>query len=367
MEFVVAANGAGQTFTNANIANILSNAQCSTYVNGALVTVADFSIAGSVMTVGRYLRTDDVVSIAPFGVTNMAVTGAGGATTQLQFNDAGNLRGITTATYNGTALTLGSNAQVKITGGTVGQSLVTDGTGNLSWSSTASAAGLDTELQYNNAGASAGIPTATYDGSVLTLGAVDEVSITGGTAGQALITDGSGVLSFGQAMLPGWTNAGPVIIGAVTTAPTKGTPVVDFVRYRKIAPREYQVQMMYSQTTAGSDGSGNYLFTLPAGLQFDFTAPGQRMTPGVLSNTVAPAAVTLGLPGGSGGIVNGAGGTTTWVAQVVILPYSATQFRVFSASSLSTVGTLTTVASDTYKLSDALTGYNWNFSFIATA
>jgi hypothetical protein len=196
---------------------------------------------------------------------------------------------------------------------------------------------------------------------------VDEVSITGGTAGQALITDGAGVLSFGQAMLPGWTNAGVVIIGAVTTAPTKGTPVNDFVRYRKIAPREYQVQMMYSQSTAGSDGSGNYLFTLPAGLQFDFTAPGQRMTPGALNNVVAPAAVTLGLPGGSGGIVNGSGGVATWVAQVVILPYSATQFRVFSASALSTVGTLTTVASDTYKLSDALTGYNWNFSFIATA
>jgi hypothetical protein len=368
MEFVVAANGAGQTFTNANIANILSNAQCSTYVNGALVTVADFSIAGSVMTVGRYLRTNDVVSIAPFGVTNMAVTGAGGATTQLQFNDAGNLRGITTATYDGNALTLGSNAQVKITGGTVGQSLVTDGTGNLSWSSTASAAGLDTELQYNNAGASAGIPTATYDGTVLTLGAVDEVSITGGTPGQALITDGAGVLSFGQAMLPGWTNAGPVIIGAVTTAPTKGTPAVDFVRYRKVAPREYHVQMMYSQTTAGSDGSGAYLFTLPAGLQFDFTSPGQRMTPGLLSNSVAPTAVTLGLPGGPAGIVNiSTGGTVGFVAQVIIIPYSATQFRVFTASALSTVGTLTPVGADTYRLSDATVGYNWNFSFIATA
>jgi hypothetical protein len=340
-------------------------------VNGALATVADFEIAGDTITFNRYLRTDDVVSIAAFGVTNMAVTGAGGATTQLQFNDAGNLRGITTATYDGTALTLGSNAQVKITGGTVGQSLVTDGTGNLSWSSTASAAGLDTELQFNNAGQAAGIPTATYDGTVLTLGAVDEVSITGGTAGQALITDGAGVLSFGQTMMPGWTNAGVVIFGATTTPPTKGTPYTDFVRYRKIAPREYQIQMMYSQTTAGSDGSGEYLYTLPGGLQFDFTVPGQRMTPGTLNNVVSPSAMSQVLPGAPAGMIAGNGPTVPWVAPIGILPYSATQFRVFSMSGLNNasggMGTLTTHSSTAFKLSDPLTSVNINFTLVATA
>jgi hypothetical protein len=371
MEFVAAANGTGQTFTNANIAEILSNAQCSAYVNGALATVADFSITGNVITFNRYLRTDDVVSIAAFGVTNMAVTGAGGATTQLQFNNAGSLRGIASATYDGTKLTLGSNAQVKITGGTVGQSLVTDGTGNLSWSSTASAAGLDTELQFNNAGQSAGIPTATYDGTVLTLGAVDEVSITGGTAGQALITDGAGVLSFGETMLPGWNNAGPVIIGATTTAPTKGTPYTDFVRYRKIGPREYQVQMMYSQTTAGSDGSGEYLYTLPGGLQFDFTVPGQRMTPGTLTNTVTPTAMSQVLPGAPSGMITGNGNPLPWVAPIGIIPYSATQFRVFSMSSLNNasggMGTLTTQASAAFRMSDPQTTVNINFTLVATA
>jgi hypothetical protein len=202
----------------------------------------------------------------------------------------------------------------------------------------------------------------------LRLGDVAEVSIEGGTAGQSLTTDGAGVLSWSPALIGSWTNTGVVTIGAVTTAPTKGTVAVDFTRYRKVAPREYQVQMMYSQTTAGSAGLGHYLFTLPAGLQFDFTAPGQRMTPGALSNIVAPTAVTLGLPGGPAGIVNiSTGGTAGFTAQVIIIPYSATQFRVFTASALSTVGTLTAVASDTYTLSDATTGYNWNFSFIATA
>jgi hypothetical protein len=367
IEFVAIADGAGQVFTHANIASILSNAQCSTYVNGSLATVADFSVAGEDLTFARWINTGDVISVAAFGVTNMSVTGAGGATTQLQFNNAGNLRGIASATYDGSKLTLGSNAQVKITGGTAGQALVTDGTGNLSWTTAAAiAGGVDTELQFNNAGEITGIPTATYDGTVLSLGEVDEVSIGGGTAGMSLTTDGAGVLSWSPSIIGSWTNAGVVLIGAVTTAPTKGTPVNDFVRYRKIADREYQVQMMYNQSSAGAAGSGDYLFTLPAGLQFDLTAPGQRLTPGAMSNAVAPVAVTLGIPGGAHGIVNGLGGTATWVAQCIVIPYSATQFRLFSASALSTTGTLTQIASNTYALSDAATGFNLDFSFIAT-
>lgn len=367
IEFVATADGAGQVFTDANIALILSNAQCSTYVNGSLATVADFSVAGEDITFARWINTGDVISVAAFGVTNMSVTGAGGATTQLQFNNAGNLRGIASATYDGTKLTLGSNAQVKITGGTAGQALVTDGTGNLSWTTAAAiAGGIDTELQYNNGGEITGIPTATYDGAVLSLGEVDEVSIGGGTAGMSLTTDGAGVLSWSPSIIGSWTNAGVVIIGATTTAPTKGTPVNDFVRYRKIADREYQVQMMYSQSSAGSAGAGEYLYTLPAGLQFDFTAPGQKMTAGVVSSTVAPVGVTLGLPGGSAGIMNTAGSPVPWVAQCVVIPYSATQFRLYSASSLNTTGTVTFQSVTSFPLTDATVGINLDFSFIAT-
>jgi hypothetical protein len=57
----------------------------------------------------------------------------GGSTTQLQYNNAGSFGGISTATYSGGKLSLGSNAEVKITGGSAGQVLSTDGAGNLSW------------------------------------------------------------------------------------------------------------------------------------------------------------------------------------------------------------------------------------------
>ena len=364
MEFIVAADGTGQSFTDANIAEILSNAQCSTYVNGALATVAEYEISGDTITFNRYLRTDDVVSIAAFGVTNMAVTGAGGTTTQLQFNNAGSLRGIASATYDGNAITLGSNAQVKITGGTVGQSLVTDGTGNLSWSSTASAAGLDTELQFNNAGQAAGIPTATYDGAILTLGTIDEVSITGGTAGQALITDGAGILSFGETMLPGWNNAGPVLIGGTTTAPTKGTIVSDFVRYRKVGPREYQVQYVYNQNGAGSSGNGNYLFTLPAGLEFDFNSTGQT-----LSTSSDVIIRNLGLPGGSAGMIMASQAVgVPFACPAIVIPFSATQFRLLSYLTLGgNIGTMTVIGSTAFQLADSQVSFNLDFSIIATA
>lgn len=57
----------------------------------------------------------------------------GGSSTQLQFNNAGSFGGISTATYSGGKFTLGSNTNVKLTGGSAGQLLSTDGQGNLSW------------------------------------------------------------------------------------------------------------------------------------------------------------------------------------------------------------------------------------------
>lgn len=366
IEFVAPADGPDQVFTNANIALILSNAQCSTFVNGSLATIEDFIISGEDLTFTRNINTGDVISVAAFGVTNLAVTGAGGATTQLQFNQAGSLRGIASATYDGTKLSLGSNAQVKITGGTTGQALTTDGTGNLSWALPVTAAGgLDTELQFNNGGVITGIPTATYDGAVLSLGDVAEVSIEGGTAGMSLTTDGAGVLTWSPALIGSWTSAGVVTIGATTTAPVKGTIVNDFVRYRKIADREYQVQYVYNQSTAGSSGDGTYLFTLPAGLQFDFTAPGQTI------NTIVGATLlNAGIPGGSAGLIASSqvAPSNPFACPAIVVPWSATQFRIVSYNTLGgNIGTLTPMTSGAFKLADTQVSINMNFSFIATA
>lgn len=58
------------------------------------------------------------------------------------------------------------------------------------------AGGTTTQLQYNNNGYFAGIPTATYSNSILSLGDASAVSIGGGVDGYYLQTDGSGNLSW---------------------------------------------------------------------------------------------------------------------------------------------------------------------------
>ena len=58
---------------------------------------------------------------------------AAGANTQLQFNANGVFGGIPNVTWNGTILSLGSISNVSIGGGNDGYVLQTDGTGNLSW------------------------------------------------------------------------------------------------------------------------------------------------------------------------------------------------------------------------------------------
>jgi len=65
-----------------------------------------------------------------------------------------------------------------------------------------------------------------------------------------------------------WTTT-TVPISATTTNPTKGTIDKDVMRYRKVGDKIYQVQISYRQTAGGAAGSGIYLYTLPAGLQFD--------------------------------------------------------------------------------------------------
>jgi hypothetical protein len=83
---------------------------------------------------------------------------AGGSNTQLQFNDNNQFGGIPNVTWNGSNLSLGNVANVKMTGGTNGYVLQTDGTGNLSWTvqtgggGNGSPGGSNTQIQYNDNG-----------------------------------------------------------------------------------------------------------------------------------------------------------------------------------------------------------------------
>ncbi len=56
--------------------------------------------------------------------------------------------------------------------------------------------GSNTQLQYNNNGTFAGIPNVTWNGNILSLGNVSALSISGGTPGYFLQTDGAGNLTW---------------------------------------------------------------------------------------------------------------------------------------------------------------------------
>ena len=119
----------------------------------------------------------------------------------------------------------------------------------------------------------------------------------------------------------GWSTGVPITIGGVTTAPTKGTISIDYVRYRNIGGKEYEVEYNFLQTTAGTTGTGDYLFSLPAGLQFDFTAPGQTANPTstgfhAMKNRLASSQGDLIVP--------------AFHSSSVVIPYDATRFRIMN-------------------------------------
>ena len=61
---------------------------------------------------------------------------------------------------------------------------------------TAAAGGNNTQLQFNNGGAIDGIPNATWNGNILSLGNASSLSIGGGQNGYFLQTNGNGVLTW---------------------------------------------------------------------------------------------------------------------------------------------------------------------------
>lgn len=110
---------------------------------------------------------------------------------------------------------LGNSGNVKITGGTAGYYLQTDGTGNLTWAASGGGAngtpgGANTYVQYNNAGSFGGSSSFTFDATSNTL-SVATVSISGnaniGNIGTAGLITATGNIRAGNLTTPGALSA----------------------------------------------------------------------------------------------------------------------------------------------------------------
>jgi hypothetical protein len=117
----------------------------------------------------------------------------------------------------------------------------------------------------------------------------------------------------------GWTDGGAVVIEATTTNPTKGTTSVDKFWYKKVGD-SIEGRVEYLQTVAGTSGSGDYLFKLPAGLEFDSTK--------VTFNSTVYSNSNGGNVDGIIGTCSAAYGTGNKSIHVgIAIAYDATRFR----------------------------------------
>lgn len=235
---------------------------------------ANGNVITNILTTGN-VTTNNIYATHYFYSNGQPFIGGGngspsGANTTVQFNNAGVFGGSSSFTFNSStqlltianinvysSANLGAVSNLKITGGSAGYVLSTDGTGNLSWvGSNFSPGGSNTQIQFNFDNTFAGDPEFTYDpdsnllsvlnidtndivanntvtanlfyttgnvntgninvtgranisgnlraiGNVtfasspnVTLGQVNNIHITGGTNGYVLTTDGTGNLSW---------------------------------------------------------------------------------------------------------------------------------------------------------------------------
>lgn len=117
-----------------------------------------------------------------------------------------------------------------------------------------------------------------------------------------------------------WATESGITIGATTTAPTKPTTVdVEEILWRRDGSDLKAVYKYYAASTSGAtNGSGQYLYTLPNGLSFD--------TDHVEFDTHSATTVVQIESGNSvGDFLVGDGGN---ILQGYCVPYNATQFRL---------------------------------------
>jgi len=116
-----------------NISNIDLNGNTAQYLNGAGVWTNIAVPTGNIANTNYNGNADQYLNGQGNWVPVVSGGIPGGSNTQLQFNNNGVFGGVPNSSFNGTKLTLGSNTNIKLTGGNVGDVLLTDGTGNLFW------------------------------------------------------------------------------------------------------------------------------------------------------------------------------------------------------------------------------------------
>ena len=225
---LVSANYVTGTLTTASQPNITSVGTLSSLAVTGNITSGNANLGNNVTAnfftgSGAYLTS--VTAVTAGTVTTNAqpnITSTGTLTTLTVGNATANStfgNGTITASGNisftGANVSLGDVSNLKITGGTSGYFITTDGAGNLSWGAAAggggvSATGSNTQIQFNDNGSLGATSNLTFNKTTNTfstgkivasaganLGSnISNVYIGGGGVSQILATDGSGNLTW---------------------------------------------------------------------------------------------------------------------------------------------------------------------------
>lgn len=158
---------------------------------------------------------------------------------------------------------------------------------------------------------------------------------------------------------PNWTSAGTIqSVGwtATTTAPTIGTTTVNNYSYKQIGSNTWRCQLTFSagsNTIGANNGTGDYLFTLPNGLQFNTSIAGQAAYSADVGRSIWdwPG---LWLSNCTGSITN-----LSQAGLLYVVPYNSTQFRLIHAG-IATIGSVIPYASGYYGVGSNI---SWRVTF----
>lgn len=214
-------------------------------------------------------------------------------------------------------LFMGDVSKVLIAGGNSGQLLASGGNADLQFVNPVTPGGTDTQLQFNDKGAFAGITGVTWNGNTLNLGNVANVRINGGSNTQLLTTDGAGNLSWTTPVL---TNP---VIGA-TLAVTGSGPantILNGTRYWlgnvEVSGFSWKTNELQMQNSTLGQwtyvGGGTAVFNVTFTSVFNGTGPDQIRVSLVRDNAdlvFAQFVTTNPTSGPGGGIVNLSGTVT---------------------------------------------------------
>lgn len=180
IEINVPVSANNQSFTNPNISAFLNNTYAAVYVNGVLQPTTSYIISGTTLTINTFLNNTDKIAIGPTGgagsgsgtVTSVdanTVTLSNTAASSLGFSlTGGPIISTGTVTLNvpsvsdlRTNANIGNVANLNLNGNV---STFLNGTGT--WTTTPiSAAGANTQVQYNLNGNFAGSANFTFNGN----------------------------------------------------------------------------------------------------------------------------------------------------------------------------------------------------------